>query len=232
MTHDRDRFSLIGHAALPFMSPLTEDELTRLLEPAALAPGDRALDIGGGRGDLSALLAGRFGCRALSIDRSPAACDQARVRTLGLGVTIECVEGLAHVRAARSGELALACAVGAIHAFGAGAASWAQAELELGRIAPRVLLADLVALGPHAAEAFEVAPLEALDLAPRSLAHVVLSPARVREYERTWADGLAAHLMAHPSDPRAEWARSRIAWTDEPSLRVARSELAFAAFLI
>lgn len=232
MTHERDRFSLIGHAAMPFMCPLTETELTRLLDAASLSPGDRVLDLGGGRGDLAALVARRLGASVICVDRSPAACDQARARTAGLDVAVRCEDALSHVRTVPPGSLALACAVGAIHAFGAGTASWNDAEAELGRLARRVLVADLVALGPSAAEAFEVAPLDSLSLSKRAQERVVLSPERVREYEHAWADGLRRHLDAHPDDPRADWARGRIAWTTEPSLRTARSELAFAAFLI
>ena len=232
MTHARDRFSLIGHSALPFMSPLTEEELTRLLTPAALSPGDRVLDLGAGRGDLAVLLSRRFGSRVVSVDRSPAACEEAQRRTVGLDVDVRCEDAALYVRAAEPGSFALASAVGALHAFGSGIESWTNAESELGRIARRVVVADLVALGPHAAKEFEVAPLEKLTLRGRSQAHEILSPGRVHDYERAWADGLARHLEAHPDDPRADWARERIAWTEDPSLRLARSELAFAAFFV
>jgi SAM-dependent methyltransferase len=232
VTHDRDRFSLIGHAAMPFMCPLTEPELVALVEAADLSAGARALDAGGGRGDLAALLARRFGCSVAMVDRSPAACDQARLRTAGLEVTVHCEDAVAHVRAASPGSFALGCAVGAIHAFGAGRDSWAQAVDALGRASRRVLVADLVALGPHAADSFEIARLDSLTLADRAIASVVLPQARVAAYERAWADGLRRHLDAHPDDPRADWAESRIAWTNDPSLRTARDELAFAAFVI
>jgi SAM-dependent methyltransferase len=232
VTHDRDRFSLIGHAAMPFMCPLEERELLELLAAASLAAGERVLDLGGGRGDLAALVARRFGSSVISVDRSPAACDQARERTAGLDVVVRCEDAAAHVRDAAPASFALACAVGAIHAFGEGASSWAHAEAALGRVARRVLVADLVALGPTAEAAFEVALASDLTLARRARAHVLVSPARVADYERAWADGLAKHLAAHPNDPRADWAQTRIAWVDAPELRAARAELAFAAFLL
>ena len=84
---DRDRFSLIGHAALPFMCPLEERELCALLDAAAPPRGSATLDLGGGRADLSALLARRHGVRPTSVDRSAQATEAARTRIAGLDVT-------------------------------------------------------------------------------------------------------------------------------------------------
>ncbi len=236
---DRDRFSLIGHAALPFMCPLEEGELTELLAPAALTPGDRTLDLGGGRGDLACLLARRFGCEATSVDRSAQASEAARARAAGLTVRVEQADARAHLQRAEAGgePLALLSLVGAIHCFGTGRQGWARALEAVAPRARRLLVGDLAATTPRAAEAFEVALLDELDLpggAGREevLASLVLGPERVLAYERAWCASVAAHVAAHPDDPRSAWARQRIAWTDEPSLREARAELVFAVFLL
>lgn len=230
----RDRFSLVGHAAMPFLDPLEERELVALIEPLALAPGARTLDLGGGRGDLSALLARRWGCQATSVDLSPAACEAARERTRGLAVEIVAARAEEHLRRSRPRGLALASVIGATHAFGAGDEAFLRAHAQLAPCATRVLLADLVALGPRAQKAFGSARADAVEraFAPHARAHLRLGPERVAAYERAWCDALAAWLEAHPGDPREAWARQRIAWTDAKELRDARAELAFDAYVL
>lgn len=228
MSGDRDRFSLIGHAALPLMNPLREDELLATLRSAGLRPGDRVLDLGAGRGDLARIAARELGCSAVAVDRSEAACAVARERTRGLDVEVICGDAR-EVLARLPGTFALGCALGAVHAFGERAPGWTAARTALARTCARVLLADLVATGDEAAREFEVARIDELALGAPAR---VLDAARVREYEHAWSSSLARWLEAHPGDPRAEWARARVAWTDDPALRAARAELAFAAFVV
>lgn len=233
----RDRFSLIGHAALPFMCPLREDELASLLEHAALAAGARTLDLGGGRADLAALLARRFGARAESVDRSAQAIEAARARTGGLDVTLVEADAGTHLATLPARSRALASCVGAVHCFGVGAQGWRATVRALDRVAERLLVGDLVATTARAAEAFEVAELDALaTLASETgrtvRASLVLEAARVASYERAWCDAVAAHVAAHPDDPRNAWARARLAWTDAPALREARDALGFAVYLL
>jgi SAM-dependent methyltransferase len=233
----RDRFSLVGHAAMPFLDPLAEHELVTLLEPLAplaLRPGARTLDLGGGRADLSALLARRWGCQATSVDLSPAACEAGRERTRGLPVEIVVARADEHVARTQPRGLALASCVGATHAFGAGEQAFARAFEVLAPCAGHVLLADLVALGARAAKAFGSARADAVErlLAPHAVAHLRLGPERVAAYERAWCEALAAWLDAHPGDPREAWARQRIAWTDDAGMREARGELGFDAWVV
>jgi SAM-dependent methyltransferase len=230
----RDRFSLVGHAAMPFLDPLEERELSILLDPLALTPGARTLDLGGGRADLSALLARRWGCVATSVDRSPAACEEGRARTRGLPVEIVVARADDHVARTQPRGLALASCVAATHAFGAGEQAFARAFEMLLPCARHLLLADLVALGPRAAKAFESARADTVErlLRPHAVSHLRLGPERVAAYERAWCDALAAWLLAHPGDPREAWARERIAWTDDEGLRAARAELAFDAWVV
>jgi len=237
---DRDRFSLIGHAALPLMCPLREDELLFLLGHAALSPGERTVDVGGGRGDLSRLLASRFGVRASSVDRSAQAGQEARRRAGELPVEVVVGDGATHLATLPPGSLGLASALGATHCFGSAAPAWERAVTELASRARHVLVGDLAARTSEAARAFDVALLDnvtgerlaRLAGRPGVLASLVLSSTRVATYERTWCASVAAHVAAHPGDPRNEWARARLAWTDEPSLRAAREELVFAVYLL
>jgi len=94
---ERDRFSLIGHAAMPLMNPLTEQELASILDAAALSSSSRVLDLGAGRSDLARLCAVRYGASTTSVDRSPAACDAARGRTTGLPIEVACQDAQAYL---------------------------------------------------------------------------------------------------------------------------------------
>lgn len=230
----RDRFSLIGHAALPFMCPLREDELVSLLDAAALRRGAATLDVGGGRADLSILLARRYGMNATSVDRSLPATELARERARDLSVTCVTDDATAHLAALADGSLALASCVGAVHCFGVRAEGWSRTFTSLARVASRALVADLVATSSIAAEAFEIALLDETDriAGATPLARLVLDAERVRAYERAWCDAVAARVAAQPDDPRNDWARARIAWADDPSLEEARAALAFVAYVV
>lgn len=234
---DRDRFSLIGHAALPFMCPLEERELVTLLDAAAPPRGSATLDLGGGRADLSALLARRHGVRATSVDRSAQATEAARARVAGLDVTLVTADARPHLASVAPRSLSLASCLGAVHCFGVGAEGWHLAVRALDGLSERLLVGDLVATTREAAEAFEVAELAQLTELAESVrrtvrASLVLDAARVRAYERAWCASVAAHVEAHPSDPRNAWARTRLAWAEEPSLEAARNALGFAVFVI
>lgn len=237
---DRDRFSLIGHGAMPLMCPLREEELLALLDVAELAPAERTLDVGGGRGDLARLCAARYGVSASTVDRSAQATEEARRRAGSLSVEVVLGDGAGHLATIAPGSLALGSAVGAVHCFGTGLAGWTEAVRALAARARRVLVGDLAARTDEAAAAFDVARLDAVEgdsLAravgrPRALATLVLDATRVAAYERAWCASVAAHVAAHPSDPRNDWARARLAWTDEPTLRAAREALVFVAHLL
>jgi SAM-dependent methyltransferase len=222
---ERDRFSLIGHAAMELMCPLSRAELATLLDAATLGEGDSVIDLGAGRGDLAAMAVAR-GAQAVAVDRSEAACELARARR---SVEVVCSDAQTYLAAAA--PCTLACAVGAIHAFGEGAGGWDRAETELGAHASLVLLADLVATGARAEAAFEVATRAQLDeRLDRAVRSVVLDGARVEAYERAWCRAVRAHAEAHPNDPRSEWARGRLAWSE--GLGDTWRELAFVAVLL
>lgn len=230
---ERDRFSLLGHADMPLMNAMREDELLALLAQAELQRGDAVLDLGGGRADLGRLCVQRYGCLATSVDRSPAACELARERTAGLDVDVLCQDARAHLETAPRRDLALAAALGALHAFGTGVASWTRALEALEARARFVLLGDLVALGPRAAAEMDVATLEEIaPLLSRARDRVVLGADRVIAYEEAWCEAVDAYLDAHPGDPRSAWATQRIAWSRDAARHAAWRELAFVALLI
>ena len=222
----RDRFSLIGHEGMELMNPLTRAEVIGVL--GGVGALGRVIDVGAGRGDLARIVV-ELGGECVAIDRSEAACAIARERGRGLAIEVVCGDAREEIARAR-GRFDLGCALGAVHAFGDRAPGWGAAKAALGAIASRVLLADLVATGADAAREFEVARIE--ELGELGAPALVLDAARVRDYERRWSESLARWLGEHADDPRADWARERVAWTDAPALRAARAELAFAVFVL
>jgi hypothetical protein len=124
-----------------------------------------------------------------------------------------------------------------MHCFGVGAEGWHLAVRALDGLAERLLVGDLVARTREAAEAFEVAELAHLtdlaqDVGRTVRASLVLDASRVRAYERAWCASFAAHVAAHPDDPRNAWARMRLAWAEDQSLEAARNALGFAVYVL
>lgn len=230
---ERDRFSLIGHAAMPLMNPLALDELLSLLEPAALQRGEAVLDLGGGRADLARICVERFGCVATCVDRSPGACDAARERAGTIALDVVCQDARAYLERSATRDIGLVAALGALHAFGSGLPSWTSALDTLRPRARFTLVGDLVARGPAAANEMDVATMEQVTpLLTNATAHVVLPPNRVFAYERAWCEAIERYLAAHPNDPRAEWAVERIAWSRAPRRARAWAQLTFVAMLV
>jgi SAM-dependent methyltransferase len=230
---ERDRFSLIGHAAMPLMNPLHAHELEALLDAASPRPDERVLDLGGGRGDLARLCVTRFACTATCVDRSPAACDAARERAGGLAVEVVCQDALTYVRTERPTGLGLVAALGALHAFGSGLPSWTTALDVLAPISRWALVGDLVAVGATAATEMDVATMAQLGpVLARAECRVELGPDRVLAYERAWCAAVDRFLVAHPGDPRSDWARERIAWSRSPRIEAAFGQLSFVALLV
>lgn len=214
------------------MSPLRVDELSAALDALSLARGDHVLDVGAGRGELARLVVERHGARVTAVDRSAEACARARAATSGLPV--EVIEADIGTFIASSGcprALGAACAVGSVHAFGSGRASWERARESLAPLARVVLVADLVALGERSASCFDLASLEPLS-SRLGEPLLVLPPSRVLAYERAWCAAVEAHLTTHPHDPRNAWAIQRLEWSRSAETSTAFAETAFAVFVI
>jgi SAM-dependent methyltransferase len=83
---DRADWTVVAHAGIDLMNPLTPAKLDEVIEVLALPAGARVLDLGCGKGELLKRLAARYEIRGIGVDRSPALLDEARRRAPG-GVT-------------------------------------------------------------------------------------------------------------------------------------------------
>jgi cyclopropane fatty-acyl-phospholipid synthase-like methyltransferase len=117
MSTPRERLSAITHGDRPFHDPLDPAVVDEVLAFASLGPGDRALDLGCGPGELLVRLAERTGCGGLGVDLAAAQIDEARRRaaTRAPQAGLEFVAGDA---GAVEGEFALSACVGSTHALG------------------------------------------------------------------------------------------------------------------
>lgn len=234
MSDARGGLSLIAHAALPMMGPLTRDDLLALLAPLAPTPGRDALDVGGGRADLAIVLHDRLGLRVTSVDRSRVVCDDGGRRIGVRAITIVESDASEHLASARPRDLALAACLGSTHALG-GLAETVATLAPL--LAPdgALIVGDLVRLADLDDEPFRDLPASSeLDraLAARHLterARVLVAPASLAAYERAWRDATEHHLARHPDDPAAEWARARNDAMRELERRGALDRVAYLA---
>jgi SAM-dependent methyltransferase len=139
MSTPRELTTLITHGDLAVHNPLALADLEAALAHAALGPGDRAVDIGCGTGELLLSLAERTGAAGVGVDASAPAIERARTsaRERGLDGHVEFVAADASGFAPGDGTFALAACVGSTHA--------------LGGLEPAALrLAALLAPGGHA----------------------------------------------------------------------------------
>jgi cyclopropane fatty-acyl-phospholipid synthase-like methyltransferase len=139
MSTPRERLSAITHGDRPFHDPLDPAVVDEVLDFARLGPGDRAVDIGCGPGELLVRLAERTGCGGLGVDLATAQVEEARRRAAARApqAGLEFVAGDA---AAVEGEFALSACVGSTHALGG-------LDEALGRMAELTLAGGHVLLG-------------------------------------------------------------------------------------
>lgn len=242
MSDPRDALSLIAHAALPMIGPLTRAHLDALLAPlspphSSLHPSQhapRALDVGGGRADLAIALHDRLGVRVTSVDRSRLACEEGRRRIGARPIAILECDAAAHLEQARPLELALAACLGSTHALG----GFVEAIATLTPLlAPdgTLIAGDLVRLAALDDDPFRELPTpDDLDraLAVHRLterARVVVPPAALAGYEQHWRATVEHHLRAHPDHPAARWAHARNAAMRDAARRGALDQVAYLA---
>lgn len=214
MSDARDALSLIAHAALPTIGPLTIAHLRDLIAPLTASPGRAALDVGGGRADLAIALHDRLGLRVTSVDRSRLVCEEGRRRIGAREITVVEADARAHLDHARPCDLALAACLGSTHALGGFAGAIATLTPLL---APdgALIIGDLVRLAATDHEAFRDLPTP--DDVDRALAthhltqraRVLVDPAALATYEHAWREAVEHHLELHPDHPAADWARAR-----------------------
>jgi cyclopropane fatty-acyl-phospholipid synthase-like methyltransferase len=245
MTTPRARLSAITHGDLAFHDPLDPAVVDEVLAFASLGPGDRALDLGCGPGELLVRLAERTGCGGLGVDLATAQIEEARRRAAARAPRAG-LEFRAADASGVDGEFALTACVGSSHALGgldAALARMAQLTLPGGH----VLLGDgFWAREPtdHYLEALGGASRDELpDYAGLLLAgdrhglravHVrVASEADWDRYEWTLIANGERFLAEHSDAPEAEDLR---AWVDAHRDRVTapggRGTMGFALVLL
>jgi cyclopropane fatty-acyl-phospholipid synthase-like methyltransferase len=140
MTTPRDRLSAIRHGDLPFHNPLDPAIVDEVLDVAGLGPGDRAVDLGCGPGELLVRLSQRTGCGGLGVDLAAAQIEEARRRAAArapdAALQFEAMDA-----GEVEGDFALASCVGSTHALG-GLDQALQRLAELTRPDGHVLVGD------------------------------------------------------------------------------------------
>jgi cyclopropane fatty-acyl-phospholipid synthase-like methyltransferase len=245
MTTPRARLSAITHGDLAFHDPLDPAVVDEVLAFASLGPGDRALDLGCGPGELLVRLAERTGCGGLGVDLATAQIEEARRRAAARAPRAG-LEFRAADASGVDGEFALTACVGSSHALGgldAALARMAQLTLPGGH----VLLGDgfwareptdhyLEALGGASRDELPdyAGLLRAGDRHGLRAVHVrVASEADWDRYEWTLIANGERFLAEHSDAPEAEDLR---AWVDTHRDRVTapggRGTMGFALVLL
>jgi cyclopropane fatty-acyl-phospholipid synthase-like methyltransferase len=245
MTTPRARLSAITHGDLAFHDPLDPAVVDEVLAFASLGPGDRALDIGCGPGELLVRLAERTGCGGLGVDLATAQIEEARRRAAARAPQAG-LEFLAANASSVEGEFALTACVGSSHALGgldAALARMARLTLPGGH----VLIGDgfwardptddyLEALGGASRDELPdyAGLLRAGDRHGLTAVHVrVASEADWDRYEWTLIANGERFLAEHSDAPEAEDLR---AWVDAHRDRITapggRGTMGFALVLL
>jgi cyclopropane fatty-acyl-phospholipid synthase-like methyltransferase len=211
------RDTTIAHAGLAILGPSTPDQLERLLDAAGVAAGDRALDIGCGKGDLLVRLA-RRGVVGIGVDRNPAFLEAARGLAAAAGVDgyVSFVRGDAHNLEAdgiAQGPFDLVACIGATGALGGSVAAPARLAA-LARPGGWLLIGEgfwrreptteeLESFGMEPGEMLDHAGALARMTAPG--AHLVAAEDAPLDawdaYEDAYAGSLERWADAHPHDP-------------------------------
>ena len=109
------KYFAVGHANHYFMNPLSGAKFDEIIDMLRLAPGARVLDIACGKAPLLLRIAGRWDCRSVGVELSPAFIEDARrnVEEAELAERIELLHtGGAEYEAAPE-SFDLACCIGA-----------------------------------------------------------------------------------------------------------------------
>jgi cyclopropane fatty-acyl-phospholipid synthase-like methyltransferase len=220
---DGARLSAITHGDRPFHNPLEPELVDEVLGLVDLGPGDRALDVGCGPGELLVRLAERAGCGGLGIDLAEEQIAEARrraaTRAPGAALRFEVADA-----AGVEGTFALTACLGSIHALGSRDEALARLA-QLTAPGGHVLLGDgFWAREPQAAylEALGGATRDELPDGLPALARAGephgLRAVHVREagqgdwdrYEWTLIANGERFLQAHPGAPEAPALRERV----------------------
>jgi SAM-dependent methyltransferase len=244
---DRARISAITHGELALHDPLATATLDETLALLDVAPGDRALDVGCGPGEVLVRRAERTGAGGVGVDTSAAAIEaarrRARLRAPAADLRFVCADAAA---VDEPGPFALAACVGASHALG-GLGPALAALTRAVRPGGHVLLGDgfwrrepsaayLEALGGATRD--ELPDLRGLVAAGTAAG---LRPVSVRvstdddwdRYEWTLVANGERYAAAHPDEPGVD---ALLAWVERARARVllpgGRETLGFALVLL
>jgi SAM-dependent methyltransferase len=227
---DSARASAIGHGEMPFHNPISASTVDTLIDLLPLDVGDRALDVGCGRGELLIRLAEATGAHGFGLDSSEAQITRARHEASNRAPASELLFETrdAGTLVAPAGSLALAACIGSTHALG-GLGPTLERLTELVQPGGHVVVGEGYWIRPPLAselEALGASEDELLDL-PGLLAAgeghglrlVYLATATDedwRRYEWGYVLNLESYAAANPDEPgielvldRAEFVRTR-----------------------
>jgi ubiquinone/menaquinone biosynthesis C-methylase UbiE len=242
---DRDRFSAIAHAQLPFCHPLSASKVEAILGCVTIPVGGSVLDLACGRGEILIRLSGRQRIVGLGIDRSEpmvtAARQNLRVTGIATGLRFELADAVGFQ--APDGFYDLVVCTGASTLFGDqtrtldrvaryarpggqvlfGAAYW--------RAQPTAALLELMGVEPDVLADYEatIAAAELLGLV--SLYAAVSSLDEWDHYEWTYRYTMDRYLADHPDDSAAAEFAALNRRGRDMYLRGGRKALGFGLFL-
>jgi len=239
------KFTTIAHGAHRFLNPIDPGTLEQALARVALAPGDRAIDVGCGKAALLIGLAERYRVRGLGVDINPAFLAEARAEAERRGVSqaVELIEGNAAGLHLTPASFALGSCIGATHALG-GYPETLRALARLVRPGGHLLVGEGYWKHPPAPEYLERLGAREDEMTTHEGNLAAGNAAGLGErgawvsrdqdwdrYEDLYADSVERYVEAHAEDPDAPAIGERIRRWRETYLRWGRDTLGFGLYL-
>lgn len=243
---DRERYSDIGHTGMRYWNPVSGGVLEGMLYQMVRGIGDRALDVGCGRGELLIQLAERHGYRGVGVDRSKSCIRAARIRAAerGLAERVEFRSEGFDAGAFEGGTFGAAVCLGASQAIGAQAEAlrvlaalvasggWVLFGDGYWRKEPEA--AYLAMLGCGASDMptrdGQIALMGAAGL--ETVAHHETTSAEWARYEDSYAANIRRFVREHPDDLQAGLMSERIEHWRAAYEQYGHATLGFGLFLL
>lgn len=239
------KFTTIAHREHRLLNPLDPETLEQAVAQVALAPGDRVVDVGCGKGLLLVTLAKRYGTAGLGVDINPAFLAEARADAERRGVTeaVEWIEGDAAGLSLAPQAFDLGICIGATHVLG-GYPGTLRGLSRLVRPGGHLLVGQGYWKHPPAPEYLERlgASEDEMTTHQGNLAAGIAHGLAERgawesrdqdwdHYEGLYADSIERYVAEHPEDSDAPAMRERIARWRETYVRWGRETLGFGLYL-